>query len=379
MKIRVGVIGTGFMGLAHVDALRRLPSVEVIAVAASSEEKARAFAQRQQIPRAYGDPSAFIADADIDVVHNCTPNHLHFPINQAALQAGKHVLSEKPLAMNTTETAALVDLAERRGRVAAVNYAYRYYPLVQHARRFIQSGALGRMFLVHGFYLQDWLLYETDYNWRVDPARGGTSRAIADIGSHWCDLVQHVTGRRITHVCAEQATIHATRLKPKAEAVTFSSGDLREATEVPVGTEDYAGALIRLDDGARGFFAVSQVSAGHQNSLIFEIDCAEGAVRWDQEEPEHLWIGRRDRPSEILPKSPGLLDERARGYAHYPVGHPEGYPDVFTNLFRNVYAHVADRSTAPEFPTFHEAHQIAAVVEAMLASHQQGKWVAIPE
>jgi predicted dehydrogenase len=365
------------MGAAHVEALRRIPGVEVVAVASGREARARALAAAWQIPKVYPDPYDLISDPDVDVLHNCTPNDLHLPLNSAALEAGKHVLSEKPLARNSAETAALVAIAERRGLVAAVNHSYRYYALVQHARRTVQSRALGPVYLVHGVYLQDWLLYRTDYNWRVEPERGGPSRTLGDIGTHWCDLAQHITGRRITKVCAQKAIIHPTRLKPAAEADTFRSADQREAVEVPVVTEDFAAALVRFEDGVRGMFAVSQVSAGHKNGLVVEIDCAEGALRWEQEDPNRLWIGRRNRPNEILEKDPRLVEEQARPYARYPGGHPEGYPDGFRNLFANVYAHIADRSIAPEFPTFQESHQIMKVIEAIETSDREGRWVEV--
>lgn len=377
-KLRAGIIGTGFMGEAHLEALRRLPGVEVVAVAASRPEKAEAFSRAHRVPRAHADAMALLADPEVDVVHNCTPNHLHFVLNQAALQAGKHVMSEKPLALTSTETAALAELAERSGLVAAVNHCYRYYPLVQQARAMVQGGVLGRLYLVHGAYLQDWLLYRQDFNWRVDPARGGALRALGDIGSHWCDLAQYVTGRRITHVSGQLATVHATRLQPQAETATYRSADTCGASEVPVTTEDYAAALLRFEEGASGFFAVSQVSAGHKNGLSFEVDCAEGALRWHQEDPNVLWIGRRDRHSEIVTKDPALLDAQARAYVHYPAGHPEGYPDVFTNLFRNVYTHITDRSSPADFPTFREAHQVTRLLEAISLSHREGRWVEVP-
>ncbi len=377
--IHAGIVGTGFMGEAHLEALRRLPEVEVVAVAASRPDKAEAFARAHRVSQVHADALALVADPDVEVIHNCTPNHLHFPLNKAALEAGKHVLSEKPLALDSQETGLLAELAGRSGLVAAVNHCYRYYPLVEHMRGMVQSGALGRVHLVHGVYLQDWLLFKQDYNWRIDPARGGALRALGDIGSHWCDLAQHVTGRRITDVCAEKATIHDTRLRPTTEVATFARVDPRDAVEVPVTTEDYAAALIRFEDGVRGFFAISQVSAGHKNGLTLEIDCAEGSLYWQQENPNVLRIGRRDRPNEVLEKDPALEKDRTRRYAHYPGGHPEGYPDTFKNLFRNVYRHIADRSTPAEFPTFPEAHQITRLLEAVDASHREGRWVKVSD
>jgi len=363
------------MGGAHVEALRRLPGVHVVAIAGRTEERGRTSARALDIPRAYGDPYALIADPEVDVVHNCLPNHLHLPLNMAALAAGKHVISEKPLALNSRETATLVEFAEHSGLVTAVNFAYRYYPLVQHMRAMIQGGALGTVYLVRGAYLQDWLLSRRDYNWRVDPDRGGPYRALGDIGSHWCDLVQYVTGRRITHVCAQSVIVHKTRPRPPAEAITFQAASPGAGIEVPVVTEDAATVLIRFAGGSAGLFVVSQVSAGHKNGLTLEIDCAEGALRWNQEQPEELWIGHRDRPNEILPKDPALLNERARAFAHYPGGHPEGYPDGIKNLFANVYAHITDRSVPAEFPTFHEAHEIVRLIEAVGVSNQEGGWI----
>lgn len=376
-RIRAGVIGVGFVGAAHIEALRRLPQVEVVAIASSTEERARVKAQTFDISKAYGRALDLIADPEIDVVHNCTPNHLHLPLNEAALLAGKHVLSEKPLAMNGRETAALVEAAARSRAVAAVNFNYRYYPMVQQARAMIQNGDLGEIYLIHGAYLQDWLLFKQDYNWRVDPEQGGEARALGDIGSHWCDLVQHVTGLHFTHVCADVATIHHTRYKPQEEARTFGAGDVRGAVEVPVRTEDYASVLVRFTDSVRGVFTVSQVSAGHKNGLTFEVNGAQGSLRWSQEEPELLWIGRRGRPSEVLQKDPSLLDPGARRYAHFPAGHGEAYPDGIKNLFANVYRYISDRSRVPEFPTFLEAHRTTRVTEAILQSAREGRWIKI--
>lgn len=381
-QIRAGILGSGFMGAAHVEALRRVPGVEVVAVASGREARARALTDAWRIPKTYRDPYDLIGDPDIDVVHNCTPNDLHLPLNTAALERGKHVLSEKPLALTSAETGALVEIAERSGLVAAVNHCYRYYPMIQHARQMIQRDTLGRVYLIHGVYLQDWLLYRSDYNWRVEPERGGRFRVLGDIGTHWCDLVQYITGQRIVAVCAQMATVHPTRLKPttKTEAVQRADdgeANEREGTEVPVVTEDFATVLARFEGGAQGVFAVSQVSAGHKNGLVVEIDCAEAALRWEQEDPNRLWIGRRNEPNEILEKDPNLVDAEARPYVRYPGGHPEGYPDGFRNLFANVYAHIANRNIAPEFPTFRESHQIMKVLEAIEASDREGRWIEV--
>ncbi len=365
------------MAGAHADALRRLPGVEVAAIAGHNEDRARAVAQAYGIPKAYGDPFALIMDRNIQAIHNCMYNDLHFGLNKAALEAGKHVLSEKPLALNSGETAQLVKAVERSELVAAVNFAYRYYPMVQQMAAMIRDGSVGPLHLAFGEYLQDWLLHRSDYNWRVDPARGGPYRALADIGSHWCDLAQYVTGQRITHVCGQKIIVHGTRRQPDVQPSTFESNPPRQGKDTPVMTEDVATALVRFEGGAAGIFVVSQVSAGHKNGLVIELNGASGALRWNQEEPERLWVGRRDGANEILLKDPNVLSDRAREFAHYPGGHPEGYPDSFRNLFADVYEHIADRRAPARFPTFHEAHRITRLVEAIGASNEEGSWIEV--
>ena len=377
--IRAGILGVGFMGAAHIEAIRRIPGAEVVAVADVDLDKAQRVATALAIPTAYGDPNDLISDPRVDIVHNCTPNGSHLALTRAALEAGKHVMSEKPLGMDSGETRALVDLAKKAVLVAAVNFGYRYFPLAQQARSAIQSGRLGSILLVHGHYLQDWLLYKHDYNWRIDRARGGTSRAVADIGSHWCDLVQHVTGRRITRVCADVIPIHKTRLRPVSEVETFAAADQVPTVETAVETEDYGAVLLELSGGIRGTFLVSQVSAGHKNALVFEVNCEQASVGWAQEEPNSLWMGYRDKANGCLVKDPSLLDEPAKKYAGYPGGHGEGYPDAIKNLLRNVYMRIADRSLPVEYPTFLEAHRIALLVEAILASSRKQSWVEVPE
>jgi predicted dehydrogenase len=381
---RAAVIGTGFIGPAHVEALRRIDGVEVRAVASNEPARGRELAERFGIPQVYARWEDAVADADIDVIHNCTPNNLHFAINRAVLLAGKHVVSEKPLTLTSAESGTLLRLARVSGKVHAVNYNYRFSPLVQHARALIAAGEIGEPHLVHGHYLQDWLLYPTDYNWRIEPAISGTSRAVADIGSHWFDLIQFITGRTITHVCAELLTLHRRRAKPAATATTFSRAGKkkdRPAQLVPIATEDAGIVMLRLDNGGRGVVTVSQVSPGRKNRAWFEIDGAEESLAWDQEDPNRLWIGHRNRANEVLIKDPSLLAEEARRYAHYPGGHPEGYPDGLKNLFQNVYAFIRSgrdpRKEAPDFPTFADGHRENLIVEAVLRSARAGRWVAV--
>jgi len=379
-RIGAGVIGTGFIGPAHVEAVRRLGFVDVVAVAENGDDLAKAKAAELSIAKAYGDYHALLADPDVEVVHNCTPNHLHFAVNRDIMAAGKHVISEKPLATSSEESRELVRLAEASGLVHAINFNYRYMPLVQQARLMCQAkGDVGRVFTVHGSYLQDWLLLETDWNWRLMPDLSGPSRAVADIGSHWCDLIQFVTGLTIVRVFADLATLHPVRKRPKADVATYTGKVLRpeDLEEVTVHTEDYATVLIEFDSGARGVFTVNQCAAGRKNRLCFEIDGSRCAVAWDQEKPNELWIGRREESNQVMLKDPSLLYEEAREYAHYPGGHNEGYPDGPKNLFRNVYGKVAGVRAGGDFSTFVDGHHEIAICDAVLASAKEQRWVDV--
>jgi predicted dehydrogenase len=378
--IKAGVIGTGFIGPAHVEALRRLGYVEVVAVAERDAELAQAKAEAMSIPRAYGDYRDMLTDDEIQVVHNCTPNNLHFQINKDILAAGKHVVSEKPLAVNSAESRELVRLAEASGLVHAINFNYRYMPLVQQARQMCQvAGDVGRVYAVHGSYLQDWLLWETDWNWRLVPEVSGDTRAVADIGSHWCDLVQFVTGLRIVRVMADLVTIHPVRRRPKVELESFAGKVQRseDLEDVAINTEDYASVLVEFDSGAHGMFNVSQVSAGWKNGLRFEVDGSRCALAWNQERSNELWVGRRDGPNQMILKDPAVLYPAVREYSHYPGGHNEGYPDGPKNLFRNVYGFIAGERPGGDFATFVDGHRAVAICEAVLASSRQKQWVDV--
>ena len=381
--IKVGIIGTGFIGPAHVEALRRLGSVEVVGLAESNPELAEQKAKLLGIPQAYGDYKDLLKDSRIETIHNCTPNFVHFKINKDVIAAGKHLVSEKPLAMNSKESAELVRLAKKAGVLNGINFNYRFYPLIQHARALIADKKAGDVRLVHGSYLQDWLLFDTDYNWRLEPAVGGKSRAVADIGSHWCDLIQHVTGLKIVEVMADLSTVIPVRKKPKTAIETFAGKALKPSDydHMKIATEDYASVLFRFDNGARGVFTVSQVSPGRKNRLYFEIDGSYHSMVWDQEKPEEMWMGYRDRPNELLVKDPSLLHPQAKPYAHYPGGHPEGYPDGPKNFFRNFYQWVAEGKVPTrgqaDFATFEDGHCEILICEAILKSAKQKKWVKV--
>jgi predicted dehydrogenase len=381
-RIGAAVVGAGFAGSAHADALRRLPEVELVGVAASSPDSARRAAQRLGVERAYADLDELLADERVDAVHDCAPNELHLDINLAVLRAGKHLLAEKPLGITTAETSELEREAAAAGVVAGVCFNYRFFPLVQELRARIADGGPGRPHLVRGGYLQDWLLHETDWNWRLDPSRGGEARAIGDIGSHWLDLAQHVTGERIASVLARLGRLHDERLRPAAATATFERAEAG-GERVSVETEDYAAVLLRFERGCDGAFTVSQVTPGRKNRLTLEIDTAEASFAWDQEEPNRLWIGRRDGPNEELVRDPALLGPGAASLTHYPGGHQEGWPDALRNLCEDFYAAVAARQAGrpyePTFATFAEAHRTTQIAEAILASDRSDRWVEVEE
>lgn len=372
------------MGGAHLDALRRVPGIRITAIASPDRRRAREMADQFDVPHVFDDWHSLLERPDIHAVHNCTPNNLHYEVNRACIEAGKHVLSEKPLTMTSTESSELLRVARAKGVVTAINFNYRGYPLVQQTRAMVRRGDLGELFLVHGHYLQDWLLLDTDYNWRLESGISGASRAMADIGSHWCDLVQFVTGRKIERVFAHLFRVHEKRKKPRQAVETYKGKEIgapQEYDEVSIDTEDGAFVLAELEGGLRASLTVSQVSAGRKNRQWIEIDGSRSAVSWNQEEPNQLWIGYRDKPNEVLIKDPALLDDSVRRYAHYPGGHPEGYPDGPRNLFQNLYRYIADGRKpgrdAPDFPTFEDGHAEVVIVDAVLRSSTEGAWVDV--
>lgn len=374
-RVGMGLIGAGFVGPQHVDAVRRLGFVDVVAVAAGSEASARAKADALGVPRAYGSYQALLDDPDIQVVHNATPNHLHFPINLAAIAKGKHVVSDKPLAMTSAQARQLLDAATAAGIVHAVTFNYRGNPLVQQMRQLVTSGTIGAPHFVHGHYLQDWLLKDSDYSWRLEPDKGGASSALADIGSHWCDLAQHILGARIVGVLADIATTVPRRRKPAGSRAAFSTGAADDADEwVDIVLEDSASVLIRFDNGAKGAFSVGQTCAGHKNDLTMEVCGAVSSLRWRQEAQNELWIGHRDRANELLQKDPALLDPAVSRYAQLPGGHQEAWADAFCNLMRDIYAVITRERLPrpPAFASFEDGYRANLIVEAMLASAAAG-------
>jgi predicted dehydrogenase len=355
--------------------------VEVVGLLGSTLEKGQAAAKSLSVLHAYGHFDELAADSSVDVVHICTPNYLHYPMAKAALEAGKHVVCEKPLVVNSLESAELVRLVRETGLVAAVNYNLRYYPLCHEARARVQAGEIGQVRLVHGGYLQDWLFLPTDWNWRLDPALGGELRAVADIGTHWMDMVTWLTGLQVNTVMADLATFIPTRLKPRQPVDTFAGKMLtpEEIEEVQVQTEDYAAILFAFEGGARGVLLLSQVSAGRKNHFWWELSGSKASLSWDQERPNELWIGHRDRPNELIIKDPALMHADVRALAGYPGGHAEGYPDTFLQLYKAVYNYIAggDFSQPPTFPTFEDGHHHMVLCEAIQQSAREGCWVEV--
>ncbi len=370
--IKVAITGTGFMGTVHAEALKRLRGVEIVGIQGSTPEKSRAAAERLELRKAYDTWEDLVADEEIDAVHITTPNRLHFPQTVDALKAGKHVMCEKPLAMTTAESSELVRLAAESGKVCGVNYNIRFYPINIEARTRIAAGELGSIHGIFGSYQQDWLLHETDYNWRVLAEEQGELRAVADIGTHWIDLVQHVTGQKVVSVFADIHTLHPVRRRPKGEVETFSGklGSDAATEPIDVTTDDIGCLLLRFDGGARGTLFVSQVTPGRKNCLRYEIAGSKGAIEFNSEEPNQVWRGFREKANEILFKDPGLNGEAARHFTDYPGGHAEGFPDTFKMGFRAFYDAVMAGSMpdAPEFATFAEGHREIAVCEAVVAS-----------
>jgi len=376
-SLKVGVVGAGFIGPAHIEALRR-HGFDILGLCDVTPERAHERADALRL-HAYESFDEMIADQRIDVVHITSPNYLHFPQAKAALLAGKHVVCEKPLAMNTEESAELVALAKEKNLVGAVNFNIRYYPLSQQARAMVKAKELGDIYIIQGSYLQDWLLLPTDWNWRLDPELGGEMRAVADIGSHWLDLVTFITGLKVKSVFADFKTFLPVRKKPTTPPDTFG-GKLQVAVEYveqPIHTEDYATILLHFENNASGVLTVSQVSAGRKNRLYYEIDGSKSALAWDSERPNEMWIGHREKPNELLLKDPSLLDESVRQFSSYPGGHNEGFPDTFKQLYGAIYKYIeaGDYSVKPDFATFEDGHEELVLGEAILRSFKEQRWV----
>lgn len=378
--LTAAVAGAGFIGPVHAEALRRL-GIRVAGVLGRDADESEAARRAMILPRAYNSFEELLADESVDAVHLAVPNVLHYPMAKRALEAGKHVMCEKPLAMNAEESAGLVETARAAGRCAGVCYNVRFYPMNLEARLMARRGDIGDIRLICGSYVQDWLLYDTDYNWRVLAEQGGALRAVADIGTHWLDLVQSVTGLEVESVFAELHTVHPVRKRPRGEVQTFTGGAPapEDLEPVNIATEDFGCVLLRFKGGARGSLRVSQVTAGRKNQIRYEISGSEATLAWNGETPNELWVGRRGAPSQALTRDPSAMGEAARPFSNYPAGHNEGFPDTFKQCFRAFYQAIADggKTGAIPYPTFEDGHKEVALCEAILASYRGQRWTDV--
>jgi predicted dehydrogenase len=374
--LRAGIIGTGFIGPVHIEALRRL-GVPVAGLC-DLPDRVQAAASKHSIPLAFSDYREMLRSPEIDVVHITVPNRFHCEMAMAALRAGKHCICEKPLAMNTAETAKIVAQAGKAGTIFAVNYNVRFYPAVLQLRKMVENSELGEIVHVNGSYMQDWLFKETDYNWRLLPKEGGKLRAVADIGTHWMDAVSFILGAKIKSVFADLATWHRSRKRPLGEVETFAKADSKlKYAKYRVKTEDFGSVLLQFSNGARANLAVSQVAAGRKNSIRIEIYGSKKSAWWCSEQPETLCFGNRDCPNEVAFRSTPAFGPEIAPFIDYPAGHVEGFPDTFKMLFRSIYAAIAGKPGERWFATASDGHQEVAVCEAVLKSHATRAWVSV--
>ncbi|MEP6668781.1 MAG: Gfo/Idh/MocA family oxidoreductase [Chthoniobacter sp.] len=378
-SLRAGIIGTGFIAPVHIEALRRI-GVQVTAVCGSTAN-ARATAEKWAIPEVYGDYDyrAMYASPNVDVIHITSPNKLHVEQALAGLAAGKHVLCEKPLGMDTKETARVVKAAAKAKTVLAVNYNCRFFPAILQMRAAVQRGDLGKIIHVQGHFFQDWLLQETDYNWRLLASEGGKLRAVGDIGTHWIDALSFILGSPVESVFATLETFHKKRKRPRGEVKTFAKVDPKAMVSYAVDTEDFASLLLRFANGVHANAAISQVAAGWKCSLALGIYGTEASMRWDLQQPNEIQVGRRDEPNQILQRGTAGFHEDVAHFTDYPGGHPEGFPDSHKMNFRAIYEHIASgRKTPLLFATAGDGHHEVKICEAVLKSAKAGKWVRVP-
>ncbi len=377
-RLRTAVIGIGFMGRVHLEALRRVEFVDVVAIAGRHLGSAKKLGEQFGI-EAVDDYQKLLADQSIHVVHICTPNASHYKMAKDALLVGKHVLCEKPLSVSVEEAQELVALAAERSLRNCVCHNLRYYPMVQQMRWMREAGDLGEVLVVQGTYSQDWLLYETDWNWRVEAEVGGSSRAMADIGSHWFDMAEYLTGLQVRSLCADLQTFHRTRKRPKLQVESFAGKSItqQDVDEVAVTTEDFGAVIFRMGERTRGSMTASQVSAGRKNQLNIQIYGTTASVAWDQERPDELWIGQRNSPNQLILKDPSLLTDGARPSADLPGGHSEGYDDTFKQIFRRFYSSIRDAAALPDYPQMKDGLRQILILQAQLESTRKHGWEEI--
>mgnify|MGYP004701519267 CR=1 FL=1 len=379
-KFRVGVIGVGFIGAVHIEQLRRLGNVDVVAL--TNLVESQKLADKFYVPKGYDNYKSMIDNENLDAIHICTPNNTHYEIAMYAMEKGVHVICEKPMTTTAKEADELLQKAKEKNLVHAMNFNCRFYPMAYQMKEMIKSNDCGRIYTIHGGYLQDWLFYDTDYNWRLEPSEAGESRAFADIGSHWIDLVEFVTGLSVVEVFADAATFHNTRKKPKQNIATYSGMALRpeDYDEVKIETEDYISVLFRMNNGTRASCNISQVFAGRKNQMLLSIAGSKCSLSWDSENSNELWIGRRDRDNGVLVKDPSILPEATRQTISYPGGHVEGFPDTFKQNFKKIYQAIELGSMDNvEFASFSSGAREMLLCEKIIQSAKEGRWVKVDE
>ncbi|MDO4572079.1 MAG: Gfo/Idh/MocA family oxidoreductase [Clostridia bacterium] len=379
-KFRTCVIGVGFIGAAHIEALRRLGNVEVVAIADKPDPQAKA--EQHCVPKGYEDYREMLDAEKPDVVHICTPNAMHYEMAMYAMERGIAVVCEKPLTRTLDEARELAGYARKHGVITGVNFNCRWYPQIMQARAMVESGEVGDIYTIHGAYLQDWLYYDTDYSWRLEPEMSGDSRAFADIGSHWIDMVESATGLRAVELLADFETFHKTRKKPLKPVDTYSGMALRpeDYEEKPIGTEDYCTVLFRFDNGAHGCCTISQVFAGRKNQILLDIAGSKCSLHWDSEDSNELWIGRRDGFNRKAAKDPSILSPMAAAAISYPGGHVEGFPDTFKQNFRAIYAAIERGDASGRlYADFEDGLREMTLCEAVVRSARERRWVAVGE
>jgi len=379
-KFRACVIGVGFIGAAHIEALRRLGNVDVVAV--SDVPNAQAKADAYFVPKGYDDYKVMLDTEKPDVVHICTPNSSHFEMAMYAMERGISVVCEKPLTKTLDEAKKLAAYAKKHNIVTGVNFNCRWYPQIMQVKSMIQSGEVGDIRTIHGGYLQDWLFLDTDYSWRLEPEVSGDSRAFADIGSHWIDMVESATGLRVVELLADFETFHKIRRKPLKPIETFSGMALRpeDYEEKPINTEDYCTVLFRFNNGAHGTCTISQVFAGRKNQILLSVSGSKCSLHWDSEDSNELWIGRRETYNQKVAKDPSIVSPLARASISYPGGHVEGFPDTFKQNFKAIYAAVEKGDTGKhDFATFEDGMREMELCEAVIKSAKHDRWVKVGE
>lgn len=375
-KIKTGIIGVGFIGTAHIEALRRLGNVDIVALA--DEFHAKEKAEQLNIPHVFSNYKDMIDEVPLDTIHICTPNYTHYEIAKYAIQKNLHVICEKPFTTTIEEAQNLVSLCKDKGVVNAVNFHNRFYPMTHHLRQMIAKGELGEIYSVHGGYLQDWLLYDTDFNWRLISTQAGKSRAVADIGSHWLDLVEYLTGLQITQVFAEFKTVHPTRKQPLEITETFAKqNSISKYKEIPIDTEDFACFIFKLSNGSLGNATISQTFAGKKNKMSVFVAGSKMSAEWDSDDTNNLIIGRRDKPNLLVTKDPSMLDSASSSLVSYPSGHVEGFPDTFKQGFKQIYGSISDPNSPSDYATFEDGLREMIICERIYESATNKKWVNI--